>query len=164
MTPSDRSLRPILRSCDRKGKLDALVVDDEGWSVVKPKFWWRKNLDFLGDVPFKQQNEMKGTDFFKKQLRGKCFNCLATDHYAYLCSTPVHCWQCLQAGHRARSCPGNIYHGRSHAIQDLPWSLKHSLQRGSIVSSSYQQQRPHLGSLQMGQERHPRQALPTSSF
>jgi hypothetical protein len=164
LMPCDRLCSPILRSCDGTGKTDALAIDDEGWSVVKPKFWWRKSLDFHGDGPFKQQSERNGTDFFKKQLRGKCFNCLATDHYAYLCSAPVRCWQCLQAGHRARSCPGNIVHGRSHSIRDLPGSLKHSLQRDNIISSSYQQQKPHLGSLQKGQERHPGQAPPNSSF
>jgi hypothetical protein len=164
LMPYDRLCSPILRSCDGMGKTDALAIDDEGWSVVKPKFWWRKSLDFHGDGPFKQQSERNGTDFFKKQLRGKCFNCLATDHFAYLCLAPVRCWQCLQAGHRARSCPGNIFHGRSHSIRDLPGSLKHSLQRDSIISSSYQQQKPHLGSLQKGQERHPGQAPPTSSF
>jgi hypothetical protein len=102
LTPSNRTRRPILRSCDGKGKSGALAVEDEGWSaddgwsVVKPKFWWRKSSNFHGD--FKQQSEMQGSDFFKQQLRGKCFNCLPSDHFAYLCSTPVRCWQCLQAG------------------------------------------------------------------
>jgi hypothetical protein len=162
--PRDMSRCPIHRSCIWKGKTDASVVDDEGWSVVKPKFWWWKNFDFLGDDPFKQQIEMNGTSFLKKKLSGKCLNCLMSDHYAYLCSAPVRCWQCLQAGHRARSCPRKIYHGRSHLIRDMPGSLKHSLQRGSNITSSYQQQQPHLGPLQKGQEMQPGQAPPITSF
>jgi hypothetical protein len=158
-SPSDSSRRPILRPCDEKGKSGVLAVEEDGWSVVKPKFWWRKSSNFLGD--FKQQDVIRGTDFFKQQLRGKCFNCLASDHFAYLCSAPVRCWQCLQAGHKARSCPGNIYLGRSHSIRDLPGSLKHSIQKGSNFSSSYQLQKPLPGPLQMGHERQP--TLHTSS-
>jgi hypothetical protein len=137
LVPRDMSHRPIQRSCVSKGKSGTSAVDDEGWSVVKPKFWWRKKFDSPESDLLKQQIEMNGTSFFRRKLSGKCFNCHASDHYAYLCSAPVRCWQCLQAGHRARSCPRKIYHGRAHSIRDLPGSLKHSLQRGSKFSSCY---------------------------
>jgi hypothetical protein len=91
-----------------------------------------------------------------------CLPHLASDHYAFLCSAPVRCWQCLQAGHRARSCPRDISQGRSHSFRDLPISLKHSIQRGSSFSSGDQQLQPFPAPLQKGQEMHPEQAPTTS--
>jgi hypothetical protein len=44
----DMARRPISRSCSWKGKTGASVVDEEGWSMVKPKYWWRKNFDYPG--------------------------------------------------------------------------------------------------------------------
>jgi hypothetical protein len=162
--PTVTSRRPIRRSCSWKGMTGASSIIDGGWSMVQPKFWWRKSYDSHGELPLKQHREMKGTRFLKKKLSGKCFSCLASGHYAFLCSAPVRCWQCLQAGHRARSCPRDISQGRSHSFRDLPVSLKHSTQRGSSFSSSHQQLKPFSGPLQKGLELHPVQAPPTSSL
>jgi hypothetical protein len=62
--PRDKSRRPIRRSCIWKGMTGASSIIDEGWSVVKPKFWWRKSYDSHGEFPLKQHSEMKGTSFF----------------------------------------------------------------------------------------------------
>jgi hypothetical protein len=78
-------------------------LDDAGWSVVKPKFWWRKN--FADPERSSQLLDDKASGLFKLKLQDKCYNCLSPGHLAFRCSAPSQCWFCLLPGHRARSCP-----------------------------------------------------------
>jgi hypothetical protein len=64
--PTVTSCRPFHRSCNGIGKAGASPIFDEGWSVVKPKFWWRKSLDSHGKLPLKQHREMKNTSFLRR--------------------------------------------------------------------------------------------------
>jgi hypothetical protein len=41
---------------------------------------------------------------FRQLLRGKCFNCLASDHLVAQCRDPTKCWNCKRYGHIAARC------------------------------------------------------------
>ena len=40
-------------------------------------------------------------------MEGRCFRCLAGDHWAQTCQEPIRCRLCRQAGHRQYACPKN---------------------------------------------------------
>nr|CAD1832901.1 unnamed protein product [Ananas comosus var. bracteatus] len=46
-------------------------------------------------------------------LRGRCFRCLGSNHWAYNCRGPIRCRRCYKTGHIARSCmdrlPMSVY-------------------------------------------------------
>lgn len=44
------------------------------------------------------------SELFKKQVAGRCFKCLATDHQVANCRDPPRCIRYLRSGHRARHC------------------------------------------------------------
>ncbi|KQJ88731.1 hypothetical protein BRADI_4g20761v3 [Brachypodium distachyon] len=41
---------------------------------------------------------------FLQKLRGRCFRCLAQDHFVSACRDPVRCLSCLCSGHQQRDC------------------------------------------------------------
>jgi hypothetical protein len=89
----------------------SMRLDEVGWSVVKPKLWWRKN--FADPGRSSQILDDKASSLFKLKLQDKCYNCLSPGHLAFRCSAPSHCWFCLLPGHRARSCPRRGAHRKS---------------------------------------------------
>jgi hypothetical protein len=76
---------------DGRPKPVALDVNDGDWSVVKPRYWWCKNMVIPERAPQKQQIDVKGTNLFKLKLQGKCYNCLSPEHFAFRCSAPTRC-------------------------------------------------------------------------
>lgn len=74
------------------------------WSVVRPRYWWRKSWTSTERTRQYHQFDVKGTGLFKLKLKGKCYNCFSPDHLAFCCQAPSRCWLCLQSGHRARYC------------------------------------------------------------
>lgn len=101
-------------------------VNKGGWSVVRPRYWWRKNLKTPERAPQNHQFDVKGTSLFKLKLKGKCYNCLSTEHLAFRCSAPTRCWHCLQSGHRARSCNRKSSQGTFNAAHYNPKPAEHS--------------------------------------
>nr|CAD1825921.1 unnamed protein product [Ananas comosus var. bracteatus] len=53
-----------------------------------------------------QQSTTFWSTRFNKSKRGggRCFRCLASDHWAADCRDPIKCIRCLRSGHRASSC------------------------------------------------------------
>jgi hypothetical protein len=105
-------------------------VNDGGWEVVRPRYWWRRALKNPERAPRNHQLDMKGTSLFKLKLKGKCYNCLSPAHLAFRCLAPPRCWQCLQSGHWARFCNQNVNQRKFNAAQCCPVSTEHS-SRGS---------------------------------
>jgi hypothetical protein len=140
-------------------KADAPVLEEGGWSVVRPKFWWRKTVENLKRSPTQQQHDTKGTSTFKTKLQGKCYNCLSPDHFAFRCSAPTRCWQCLHFGHRARACPGIYYRSRHNSTPPQPEPVQHSMQYTSNVNSRHQQHQRQLNSLLKEQKQAPEPVL-----
>jgi hypothetical protein len=64
-------------------------AEDDGWTEVKPKYWWRKIQGNLGKSL--QQIDAMGARLFKSKLQGKCFNCLSPNHFAFRCSAATRC-------------------------------------------------------------------------
>jgi hypothetical protein len=122
---------------------------DDGWTEVKPKYWWRKIHGNLGKSL--QQIDATGARLFKSKLQGKCFNCLSPNHYAFRCSAATRCWLCLHTGHRARLCPRNGYTSKSIASRSYAISVKHSSHSAGIYSSTYWQSAPGTIPLHKGQ-------------
>jgi hypothetical protein len=100
-------------------------VNEGGWSVVRPRYWWRKNLMTPEQTPQKYQFDVKGTSLFKLKLKDKCFNCLSPEHLAFCCSAPTRCWHCLQFGHRVRSCNRKSSQGTFNAARYNPKPSEH---------------------------------------
>ncbi|XP_035819177.1 uncharacterized protein [Zea mays] len=98
----------------------ATGVNDGGWEVVRPRFWWRKALKNPVRSPRNLQLDVKGTNLFKLKLKGKCYNCLSPAHLAFCCSAPTRCWQCLQSGHKARYCNQKVSQRTFNAAQCFP--------------------------------------------
>lgn len=121
-------------------KVVPLRADDDGWTEVKPKYWWRKIQGNLGQSL--QQIDAMGTRLFKSKLQGKCFNCLSPNHFAFRCSAATRCWLCLHTGHRASLCPRNGSTSKSSASRSCGISVKHSSQSAGNYSSTYQQPAP----------------------
>lgn len=42
---------------------------------------------------------------FLAWMRGRCFNCLASDHRVTTCHDPAKCWSCRRSGHICHHCP-----------------------------------------------------------
>lgn len=115
----------------------SMRLDDAGWSVVKPKYWWRKN--FADPGRSSQILDDKASSLFKLKLQDKCYNCLSPGHLAFRCSAPSRCWFCLLPGHRARSCPRR---GAQRKLNPPFASLepeRHSLQGTGRFNYSQQQ-------------------------
>jgi hypothetical protein len=89
-------------------------VNEGGWEVVRPRYWWRRTLKNPERAPRNHQLDVKGTSLFKLKLKGKCYNCLSPAHLAFRCLAPPRCWQCLQSGHRTRYC--NQMSTREHSM------------------------------------------------
>jgi hypothetical protein len=58
-------------------------VNEGGWSVVRPRYWWRKNWTTPERTRQNHQFDVKGTGLFKLKLKGKCYNCLSPEHHAF---------------------------------------------------------------------------------
>jgi hypothetical protein len=111
----------------------SMRLEDAGWSVVKPKFWWRKNF------ANPRRSSEKASSHFKLKLHDKCYNCLSPGHLAFCCSVPSRCWFCLLPGHQARTCPRR---GAQRKLNPPYASLepgKHSLQGIRMFNYSQQQ-------------------------
>lgn len=132
-----------------RNRSDSQRVEDNGWTEVKPRYWWRKNQGNLGKS--QQQVDAKGSCLFKSKLQGKCFNCLSSNHYAFRCSTATRCWFCLQTGHRARLSPRKGYLSKSNSTHTYPISVKYSSQSTGNYSSTYLQPAPSINPLHKGQ-------------
>ena len=126
---------------------------------MRPKFWWRKTVENLKRSPSQQQHDTKGTSTFKTKLQGKCYNCLSPDHFAFHCSAPTRCWQCLHFGHRARACPEIYYRSRHNSTPPQPEPVQHSMQYASNVNSRHQQHQRQLNSLLKEQKQTPEHVL-----
>lgn len=150
------------------GKFSMSSMEEEGWVVVKPRFWWRGKIINHGGNLFHQEDEVKRASFFKKKFQGKCYNYLLTEHYAFRCWAPPRCWCCLRSGHKAESCPDKINLVKSNSKNNHHDSLKHSLrpihcQGANNTTHTVQQHRPSTTALQKGHEqlqRQPHNLLP----
>jgi hypothetical protein len=63
-------------------------VNEGGWEVVRPRYWWRRTLKNPERAPRNLQLDVKGTNLFKLKLKGKCCNCLSPAHLAFRCLAP----------------------------------------------------------------------------
>lgn len=117
-------------------------VNEGGWSVVRPRHWWRKILQDPDGASRNLQSDKKGTSHFKLKLKGKCYNCFSSAHLAFRCSAPSRCWLCLKSGHRARSCGQKGYQGPFNAALFNTGPTKHSSK-----STNYQELLPKSNSL-----------------
>ncbi|KAJ1263888.1 hypothetical protein BS78_09G220600 [Paspalum vaginatum] len=97
--------------------------EEEGWTRVMPSYWWRKNSyqpHSNSESKMKQANRAnQGSQFFKKKVEGKCFNCLSPNHIASFCHEQARCWFCLHTGHKAGFCPRRSRHNKDTPLVRL---------------------------------------------
>ena len=83
--------RPKFAVVQRPGTVRRPVPDREGWVRVEPR---RRQLP--PSPPSRRS--------IPEDLRGRCFNCLASSHRAADCRRSVRCFKCWGFGHRAVQC------------------------------------------------------------
>ncbi|CAN6352133.1 unnamed protein product [Urochloa humidicola] len=92
-------------------------LPEPGWTPVKERYWWRKK-ERKGEHSWghhwtspRRHNALSrpvlpsGLTAFKRATAGRCFVCLARDHWASSCRDPIRCFQCRRSGHKAATCP-----------------------------------------------------------
>jgi hypothetical protein len=72
------------------------------------------------------------TEIFKQLLKGKCYNCFASDHKVQRCQDPTKCWKCKRFGHNSSRCSTR---GKSGLHPCPPWA-QGRLSRQQNLSSS----------------------------
>jgi hypothetical protein len=102
-----KNQRPLLHTTPRPSSHGQLHLDEQGFSEVKPPYWWRKEkLHSRGSSePRQPMVTEQGRKKFLSHVQGKCLNCFSTDHRVAHCRNSTKCWKCLNSGHRAFYCP-----------------------------------------------------------
>ncbi|CAN6245272.1 unnamed protein product [Urochloa humidicola] len=92
------------------------TVDEQGFQVVKPAYWWRKNGDHsMEELQIHQLDmEAQRRKRYLGYVRGKCLNCFSTEHRVASCRYTTRCWRCLQIGHKAVACPSRGVRAQPH--------------------------------------------------
>jgi hypothetical protein len=69
------------------------------------------------------------------KAKGRCYNCLACDHFTFSCRDPPRCWFCGQSGHTSSLCPEKKHSAPSklnlYSLDSFPplpstWTHTHS--------------------------------------
>jgi hypothetical protein len=102
-----------LKDCPGDRRLQGISPpsDAEGWIQVETR--WSRRRRRLAERPRLPLPRRP----VPQDLRGRCFNCLATSHRAAACRRPSCCLRCRRPGHRAADCPGA---DRGHDVTKVP--------------------------------------------
>jgi hypothetical protein len=90
--------RPAPRSEVGFCSLPQLNADEQGWTLVRHRRSGR-----CGPHPLCPPRRQVSED-----MRGLCFNCLLSSHYAVACRRPTRCFRCLEPDHRSYRCPRRL--------------------------------------------------------
>jgi hypothetical protein len=75
-------------------------IDDKGhWEEIKGKLFEHSKQPPIEIDRWERRRK------FLKHVKGRCLNCLATDHRVLDCRRSTRCWRCLEPGHESRQCP-----------------------------------------------------------
>lgn len=117
-----------------------LRVDEQGFSEVKPRYWWRKERLYSEESNRLQEqwrSEQKRRALMS-YAQGKYFNCFSTDHRVAQCRNNTKCWKCLNSGHKALSCPA--WSHRYKQLEHKAYSTVHP--PNQQLTSPHKQQAP----------------------
>jgi hypothetical protein len=106
--------------------------DTEGWIKVETR-WSRRSRHRLAERPRPPLPRRP----VPQDLRGRCFNCLATSHRATACRRPSCCLRCRRPGHRVAECPGAARgHGVTKVLSGSPDLHQLVARRLNVASAS----------------------------
>lgn len=76
------------------------------WQAARSKHRGRHESPPLRDaLALERKKKEEAREAFKKRNAGRCYRCLASDHFLAQCREPARCWACKGIGHFSRSCP-----------------------------------------------------------